>query len=89
MNKDKAEVNDKHIDPVNLFDVDKYLSQEDDDWFDVSPLEPRNVTKPITINMIGSGIGRSYDIRGDIIPKLTTSPWTSYNKNKDNTPANN
>ena len=71
--------------PEEIFDIDKLLPREArEDWFEVMP-EPIsvknrhliNVTRPISINTIGTSLKNpSYDLRGSVpCPKFVISPW--------------
>lgn len=70
----------------DLFNVNKMLPQETEDWFDTVPLQHTkkiNGTQLIDpklhmgVNTIGSSLRNgTHDIRGDIPnPKITVSPW--------------
>lgn len=74
-------------DVKDLFDVDQMLPQEQEDWFDVQPLQS---TKKINnarlvhpkvhmgINTVSGSKGGSHDLRGDIpIPRLYNFPWNN------------
>ena len=72
----------------DLFNVDKMLPQEKEDWFDTQPLQGAkkikgnhliNPISHINVNTIGSSLrNASHDPRGDIInPKRVVSPWNN------------
>lgn len=75
-----------HSDVEDLFDVQKMLPQEDEDWFDITPLKTTKKIKGthlihpkvhMGVNTVSSSLRNgSHDIRGDIVnPKLHTGPW--------------
>lgn len=70
----------------DLFDVNKMLPQETEDWFDTVPLQHTKKIKGtqlihpkvhMGVNTTGSSLRNgTHDIRGDIPnPKITVSPW--------------
>lgn len=73
-------------DVEDIFDVNKMLPQEDEDWFDITPLQTTKKIKGthlihpkvhMGVNTVASSLRNgTHDIRGDIVnPKINTGPW--------------
>jgi len=73
-------------DVEDQFDVNKMLPQEEEDWFDITPLMTTKKIKGthlihpkvhMGVNTVASSLRNgTHDIRGDIVnPKINTGPW--------------